>query len=242
MKKDKRTEGQSSALDPCLTPRPNARTGIGAEMINDSINCYLSSAEKLTITYLWRMIAWKFVLYNRACDADKTLATPSLSTIYQRVRQAGTAQKKVRNNWQPLTPKKRFLSKHEFKLEWHNPSVFLIDPQTRLVMRTPMLIFFEFCKTAPTSFVYQYRLFYLTRILRNHAATNLNHKLRAVANKGPQTRNDEHFRKTKKRPGSPSITITWPYSITLMSYLSVTSWPFMVRLNSYQTIRGTQVR
>jgi hypothetical protein len=226
MKKDKRTEGQSSALDPCLTPRPNARTGIGAEIINDSINCYLSSAEKSTITYLWRMIAWKFVLYNRACEADKTLATPSLSTIYQRVQQAGTAQKKSRNNWQPLTTKKRILSKHEFKLEWHNLDVFLIAPQTRQVMRTPMLIFWEFCKTAPASSVYQYRFFdYFTRMLKNHAATNLNRKLRAVANKGPQTRDDEHLRKTK----ATRLTQYYP-NLALIHHIDVSTKRYILAL------------
>lgn len=94
MKKDKSTEEQSTALDPCQTPQPNAGTGIVAEIVNDSIRYYFLSTEKPTITYLWRMIAAGVIQYNQTCDADKTLATPSISTIYKRVQRAGAARKR----------------------------------------------------------------------------------------------------------------------------------------------------
>jgi hypothetical protein len=197
MKKDKSTEEQSTPLDPCQTPRPNAGTGIVAEIVNDSIRYYFSSTEKPTITYLWRMIAARVIHHNQTCDADKTLATPSISTIYKRVQRAGTARKEAHNNRPSLIAKKKLWLKLNFRREWHSLEVFLVDAQTKRLIGTQVLISCEFDRVTPTSTVYYHRVSdCVIKMLKNHAATNSNRELRAVVNKIPQTQDDEHLRKS----------------------------------------------
>jgi hypothetical protein len=203
MKKDKSTEEQSTALDTCQTPQPNAGTGIVAEIVNNSIRYYFSSTEKPTITYLWRMIAARVIQYNQTCDADKTLAIPSISTIYKRVQRAGTVRKEAHNNRPSLIAKKKLWLKLNFTRNCHSLDV-LVDSQTKRLIGAQILIICEFDRLTPTTTVYHHRVSdCVIKILKNHAATNPNRELRAVINKTPQTQDDEHLSKSDQAPVFP---------------------------------------